>query len=386
MIPYGRQSIDDEDIAAVAAVLKSDFLTQGPAVEKFEAAFAAKVGAQHAVAVNSGTAALHAAVNVLDIGPGDEVIVPAITFTATANCVVFQGATPVFADVDPTTGLMDPRSVEQRLTERTEAIIAVDYAGHPCDYDELKRIADSRHLCLVADACHAPGAEYKKRLVGSLAPLNTFSFHPVKHVAAGEGGMITTDDEFLAFRMREFRSHGITRDPAWFRGLGGEGPLAEKGPWYYEMVSLGFNYRMSDINCALGASQLKKLDKFVARRREIASRYNDGLRDMRHVALPRVESWARSSWHLYPLRVNFAELGKTRTDVMNALRSKGIGTQVHYIPVYLQPFYRAEFNYQPGLCPNAEKFYAQELSIPMYPAMKDDDVDQVIQELRAVLT
>ncbi len=392
LIPYGRQTIEDDDIAAVVEVLKSDFLTQGPAVAAFEKAFAHKVGARHAVAVNSGTAALHAAMAALQIGPGDEVIVPAITFTATANCVLFVGGTPVFADVDPRSGLLVPGSAELKITRRTKALIAVDYAGHPCDYAALKDLAKRHGLVLVCDACHALGAAWQGRPVGSIGRLNAFSFHPVKHVATGEGGMVTTDDDTLAERLRDFRTHGITRDARKFAGLGGgrEG-LEEQGPWYYEMQQLGFNYRMSDINCALGSSQLKKLDRFVARRRAVAERYYGELSRVPHLVLPPSDlhpataAW-RHAFHLFPALIDFAALGRKRTQVMSELRAQGVGTQVHYIPVCLQPYYRAKLGLHPGACPGAEEFYARELSLPMYPGLSDEEVTRVVAAVRTVLS
>mgnify|MGYP005855092523 CR=1 FL=1 len=373
MIPYGKQSIDESDIAAVVAVLRSDFLTQGPAVVSFEQAFAAKVGAAHAVAVNSGTAALHACMDALGIGPGDEVIVPPITFTATANCVRFVGATPVFADVTPE-GHIDPEQIEQKITKHTKAVIAVDYAGWPCDYAAIRAICERHGLPLVCDACHALGATWNGKHVGSIGLLNCFSFHPVKHIATGEGGMVTTDDTALAQRMRDFRTHGITRDPARFVGLTppassthqpiNPSSLHERGPWYYEMQSLGYNYRMSDLNAALGESQLKRLDAFVARRREIAARYYEGLAGVPHLALPasdlhpgvRGSYSATHAFHLFPIRIDFAALGKTRSVVMNELRARGVGTQVHYIPVNLQPDYRDVLGTKPGQQPGAEFF------------------------------
>lgn len=384
LIPYGRQVVEDDDIAAVTAVLRGDWLTQGPAVEQFEAAFAAAAGAAHAVAVNSGTAALHAALEALGLGPGDEVVVPPITFTATANCAVFVGATPVFADVTPS-GHLDPAEVARRLTPRTRAILAVDYAGHPCDYAALGALAHRHDLALVCDACHALGARWQGRPVGAIGRLNTFSFHPVKHIATGEGGMITTDDAALAARMRAFRTHGITKDAARFLPADACAPLAEQGPWYYEMQTLGFNYRISDLNCALGRSQLRKLDRFVARRRAVAARYTEALRDLPHVGVPPVAAAAEPSWHLYPLAINFSALGRTRTQVMEALRAHGVGTQVHYIPVCLQPYYRERLGARPGDFPGAEAFYAQTLSIPMFAGLTDPQVDHVIAALRSVL-
>ena len=290
MIPYGKQYIDDEDIQSVVDVLQSDWLTTGPKVGEFERAFADVVGAKYAVAVNSGTAALHAAMYALGIGPGDEVIVPAITFAATANCVVFQGGTPVFADVDPESLLIDSASVESRLSPKTKAVIAVDYAGQPCNYDSLAEIAKKHPLALIADACHSLGGRYKDRPVGSLALLNAFSFHPVKHITTGEGGMITTDGPKLADKMRLFRNHGITTDHR---------QRDAQGSWFYEMVDLGYNYRITDFQCALGMSQLKKLDRWIKRRREIAHRYDEAFQNMPHVTPLSVKGESFHVYHLY---------------------------------------------------------------------------------------
>ena len=287
-IPYGRQQIDEDDIQAVVKVLRSDWLTTGPKVSEFEQAVADFVGAKYAVAVNSGTAALHAAMYAIGIGPGDEVILPPMTFAATANAVVFQGGTPVFADVDPDTLLIDPNEVEDKITPRTKAIVAVDYAGQPCDYDALRAIAERNGLFLVADACHALGAEYKGKKVGTLADLTVFSFHPVKHITTGEGGMVTTYDPEFAERMRMFRNHGITRNPSKFLNANSPMPSAPCSnlhapcdmPFYYEMHDLGYNYRITDLQCALGLSQLKKLPNFLERRREIATCYDKALADI----------------------------------------------------------------------------------------------------------
>ena len=279
-LPYGRQSVDEEDVQAVTAVLRSDWLTTGPKVPEFEEAFAARIGTRHAVAVSSGTAALHAAMYALGIGPGDEVLVPAATFAATANCVVYQGGTPVFTDVDRDTLLIDTKQVEKKITSRTKAVIAVDYAGQPCDYDRLRSIADRHGIKLVDDACHALGGAYKHRPVGSLAVLNTFSLHPVKHVTTGEGGVVTTNDATLARRMRVFRNHGITSDHR---------QREAAGAWFYEMVDLGYNYRLTDIQCALGLSQLRKLKSWIERRQDIARRYDKAFADFK--AVPRRGRW-----------------------------------------------------------------------------------------------
>lgn len=376
LLPYGRQSIDEADIAAVVAVLRSDWLTTGPNVGGFERAFAEFVGAKEAVAVNSGTAALHAAYHALGIGPGDEVIVPAMTFAATANAVLYQGGTPVFADVERDTLLLDPADVAARITPRTRAIAAVDYAGQPCDYDALRALADAHGLALVADACHAPGASYRGRAVGTLADLSTFSFHPVKHLTTAEGGMITTDDAELARRMRSFRNHGITTDHR---------QREERGSWAYEMVELGYNYRLSDLQCALGSSQLKKLSGWVARRQAIAARYSEAFSSSELLSPLRVQPGVSHGYHLYVIRLNLARLIADRAAVYSALRAEGIGVNVHYIPVHLHPFYQQRPGNAPGLCPVAEAAYHEILSLPIFPAMTDDDAESVIRAVGKVL-
>ena len=377
MIPYGRQHIDEEDIRAVVEVLRSDWLTTGPKVKEFEEAFAHHVGADHAVAVTNGTAALHAAMYALNIGPGDEVIVSAITFVATANAVVYQGATPVFADVDPGTLLIDPASVESRLTPKTKAIIAVDYAGQPCDYDTLAAIAGKHSLALVADCCHSLGARYKDRLVGSLAYLNAFSFHPVKHITTGEGGMITTGDPKLAEKIRMFRNHGITTDHR---------QRDAQDSWFYEMVDLGYNYRLTDFQCALGISQLKKLPQWVEKRRKIARRYDDAFHSISRVKPLSVQDEVLHAYHLYVIRLALEGIDMDRGVVFRKLRENNIGVNVHYIPVYLHPFYKKRFYTRPGLCPKADAAYEQIISLPIYPDLSDNEQDYVIETLRRILS
>ncbi|MGO9229799.1 MAG: UDP-4-amino-4,6-dideoxy-N-acetyl-beta-L-altrosamine transaminase [Bryobacteraceae bacterium] len=368
MIPYGRQWVDQDDIEAVRKVLQSDWLTTGPAVDAFEGALAAYTGALHGIAVSSGTAALHAAMYALRIGPGDEVIVPPITFAATANAVVYVGGTPIFADVQDITLLLDPAEVEKRITPRTRAIVAVDYAGQPCDYDALQLVCRRHGLALVADACHALGARYRDRPVGSLAALTAFSFHPVKHITTGEGGMIVTDDQELAARIRMFRNHGITTEHR---------QRAEQGSWFYEMVDLGFNYRISDIQCALGLSQLGKLPAWLERRREIAARYDAAFAGHPTIRPLVVSPDACHAYHLYVVRVD----ENRRQEVFRKLRERKIGANVHYIPVHLHPFYRDRFGTGPGLCPVAEAAYERIVSLPIFPRMSDADVDRVIQAM-----
>jgi perosamine synthetase len=370
MIPYGKQWIDEEDIAAVVEVLRSDWLTTGPVVDEFERALAAHTGATHAVAVSSGTAALHCIMQALDIGPGDEVIVPAMTFAASANCVVYQRGMPVFADVDPDTLLIDPADVEAKITSQTRAIVAVDYAGQPCDYDALREIATRRGLALVADACHSLGGSYHGRPTGSLADLSAFSFHPVKHITTGEGGAITTSNPALADRMRIFRNHGITSDHR---------QREQQGSWFYEMTDLGYNYRVTDFQCALGIRQLTKLKGWIVRRQEIARRYDEAFAGLPGISPLSVRDGADHAYHLYVIRVD-----GDRTHAFQALRSAGLGVNVHYIPVHLHPFYRDRLGTRPGLCPVAEAAYEQIISLPMFPRMSDRDVEDVIAIVTAV--
>lgn len=372
-IPYGRQCVEEDDIKAVVEVLKSDWITTGPAVDAFEKAVAEFVGAECSVAVSSGTAALHTAMYAIGVGPGDEVIVPPMTFAATANAVVFQGAAPVFCDVDADTLLIDPSLVESKITSRTKAVIAVDYAGQPCDYDALREIADRHNLVLVADACHSIGVAYKGRKVGTLADLSTFSFHPVKHITTGEGGMVVTNNSLYCERMMRFRNHGITTDYK---------QRAEKGVWFYEMVDLGYNYRITDFQCALGVSQLKKLPSWIKRRREIASIYDKAFAVLSMVEPLGVSPDVCHAYHLYVIRLK----GVDRDKAFGSLRDRGIGVNVHYIPVHLHPFYRERFGTKERMCPVAEAIYAQILSLPMFSAMADEDVDAVILAVRETVS
>ena len=371
-LPYGRQTVDEDDIEAVVRVLRSDWLTTGPMVEEFEKAFAQFTGTAHAVAVSNGTAALHAAMAALGIGPGDEVIVPAITFVATANSVVYQGGTPVFADVDPETLLIDPEDVRRKITSRTKAIAAVDYAGQPCDYAALRAIAAEHRLSLVADACHALGGSYHGTPVGALADLSTFSLHPVKPITSGEGGVITTNDASYAARMRTFRGHGIETD---FRAR------EKQGSWFYEMTSLGYNFRLSDIQCALGTSQLRKLPEWVARREKIAQRYDAAFANATAFRPLTTRPNVAHGRHLYVIRL---QDGLDRGAVFKGLRAENIGVNVHYMPVHLHPFYREKFGTRVGQCPAAEAAYEQILSLPIFPRMSDADVDDVIAAVQRV--
>lgn len=359
-LPYGRQLIDDTDIQAVVDVLRSDWLTTGPAVERFEADVCAYTGARYGVAVSNGTAALHAAMFALGIGKGDEVIVTPMTFAASANCILYQDGTPVFADVDAGTLLLDPAAVEAAITPHTRAIIAVDYAGQPCDWDALRTIADKYHLALIADSCHALGGSYKGRKVGALADITVFSFHPVKQITTGEGGMAVTADAALAARMRGFRGHGITTTAS---------QREKSGAWFYEMTELGYNYRITDFQCALGSAQLKKLDTWIEKRNQLAQAYDAALAESIVRPLTR-HGDRRHAYHLYVVRTS------ERDAVFKHLRGAGIGANVHYVPVYLHPYYQG-LGYKAGLCPVAEAAYGQILTLPLWPGMNSTDVERV---------
>lgn len=375
-IPYGHQTIEEEDIQAVLEVLRSDWLTTGPKVELFENKFAEYVGAKYAVAVSSGTAALHAAMYALNILPGDEVIVPPITFAATANAVVFQRGKPVFSDVQKETLLIDPRLIERHLTSRTKAVVAVDYAGQPCDYDILGEIAARHGLAVVADASHALGSEFKGRKTGSITDLTTFSFHPVKHITTGEGGMVTTDNPEYAERLRVFRNHGITTDHR---------QRAQQGSWYYEMVDLGYNYRITDFQCALGLSQLRRLPAWLGRRQEIAARYDRAFSGIAALDPLVLLDRRTHAYHLYVICLNPDYLNADRNQVFSALREENLGVNIHYIPVHLHPFYRRECGTKPGLCPVAEEMYERIISLPLFHGMTDKQVDTVISSVNKVI-
>ncbi|WP_263820697.1 UDP-4-amino-4,6-dideoxy-N-acetyl-beta-L-altrosamine transaminase [Salinibacter sp.] len=376
-LAYGGQTIEEEDVEAVAETLRSDWLTTGPTVEAFEKKFADFVGTDEAVAVSNGTAALHAAMHAIGIGPSDEVIVPTMTFAATANSVVFEGGTPVFADVDPETLLIDPERVEERITEDTKAVVGVDYVGQPCRYDALREIADAHDLVLLDDACHATGGTYRGDPVGSLADLNTFSFHPVKNMTTGEGGMVTTDNANWAERMRRFRNHGITST---------HHERAEKGSWYYDISEVGYNYRLTDFQCALGISQLQRLPEWVERRREIAHAYDEAFAPMDTVEPVAQREDSICAYHLYVIQLDLNQLRVDREQVFNALQAEGIGVNVHYIPVHYHPHYRENLGTEEGLCPTAEAAYERIITLPVFPRMTEGNVSDVIEAVRKVIS
>lgn len=376
VLPYGKQWLDEADIEAVVQVLKGDFITQGPAIEAFERKVADYAGARYGVAFSNGTAALHGACFAAGIAAGDEVITTPLTFLASSNCVLYQGGTPVFADIDPVTYNIDPRQIEEKLTPRTKAIIPVDFTGQPAEMDRIQEIARQHNLIVIEDAAHSLGAEYQGRKVGTWADMTMFSFHPVKHVTTGEGGMIVTDNEEFYGKLLSFRSHGMTRDP--------EKLTQNDGPWYYEMQALGYNYRMTDIQAALGISQMDKLDGFIARRRELVNIYNRELADIPGLVLPKQHAEANSSWHLYVVRFLPEHFQSSRKMIFEQLRAWNIGVNVHYIPVYLQPYYKG-LGYEKGLCPHAENYYESCITLPLFPGMKDEDVLYVVRAIKKLM-
>lgn len=373
-LSYGSQWLDDDDIQAVVETLKSPYITQGPVVEQFEIKVAEYVGAKYAVAFMNGTAALHAAYYAAGISPGDEVITAPITFVATANAALYLGAKPVFSDIDEKTYNLDPEKIERKITEKTKAIVSVDFTGQPADYDAIREIADRYGLVYISDGAHSLGAEYKGESVGTQADMTMFSFHPVKPITTGEGGMIVTNNEEYAKKLRLFRSHGITR----------EGIEKDEGPWYYEMIDLGMNYRMTDIQAALGTSQMNKLSAFIERRRQIASQYTEAFSKMEGVIPPYQLEGTKSGWHLYMLKFDLRRFRACRREIFAALRAENIGVHVHYIPVYWHPYYQ-QLGYERGLCPVAEKWYEEVITLPIFPKMDDEDVQSVIRAVEKVV-
>lgn len=371
-IPYGRQCIDEDDIEAVVSTLRSDYLTTGPKVNEFEKVVAEYTGAKYAVAVSNGTAALHIACMAAGIGEGDEVITSPITFVASANCAFYCGATPVFADIDLDTYNVSPESIEKCITDKTKAIVAVHFSGQPCDMDKIREIADKHNLIVIEDAAHALGADYKGDKIGSISDMTTFSFHPVKHITTAEGGMVTTNSKELYEKLLLYRTHGITRNPDMLS--------KNDGAWYYEQIDLGYNYRITDVQCALGISQMGKLDRFVAKRRELVDRYNNAFKDIDEIITPYQLDGCNNSYHLYVIRLK----SKYRKEVFDKLRQAGIGVNVHYIPMHTQPYYVEYYKKnkipQPE-CPNAVEYYNTAISLPLYPELSYEQQDYVVEKL-----
>ena len=370
-IPYAKQWIDKGDIKDALKVLQSDWLTQGPAVDAFEKAVARYTGAAYAVAVSSGTGALHIAY-AASIKKGDEVITTPLTFAATSNMLIHLGAKPVFVDINPDTLTLDARQIEKKITKKTKAIAPVDFAGHPCEYDQIQRIAKKHRLLVIVDAAHALGSVYKNKQIGSLADITILSFHPVKTITTGEGGMILTSRKDFAQKMRILRHHGIIKKP-------------EQGAWYYEIEYPGFNYRITDFQCALGLSQFKKLGSFIKRRQEIVEIYNHAFARIPEIITPKSKSYAKPAWHLYIIQLQLAKLRVDRRKIFEALQKAGIGVQVHYMPLHLHPFYQKTFGYKKGDFPIAEMYYERAISLPLFPKMKAQEIRYIINTVKNIL-
>ena len=376
-IGYGHQYIDDADIQAVVDVLKSDYLTCGPKIEEAEKKLCEITGAKHAVLIANGTAALHAAAFAAGVGPGDEVITTPITFAASANCALYMGAKPVFADINPETYNIDPDSIENCITEKTKAVVAVDYTGQAVEYDRIRAICDKHNLIFIEDAAHSLGTKYNGKPVGSLADMTEFSFHPVKTCTAGEGGAVTTNDDELYKKLLLFRTHGITRVQSWM-------DKESEGGWYYQQIALGYNYRMTDMQAALLSSQLDKLGLFGKRRKELVKRYDEAFSSMPEITVQKEIPESDTVRHLYVIQLNTELLKCGRREVFDALQAEGIGVNVHYIPVYSFPYYQ-KLGYKMGTCPNAERLYDRMISIPLFYSMSDEDQDNVIKAIKKVI-
>ncbi|MDD5145729.1 MAG: UDP-4-amino-4,6-dideoxy-N-acetyl-beta-L-altrosamine transaminase [Candidatus Pacebacteria bacterium] len=374
LIPYGHQWIDEKDIKEVVKILKSDWVTQGPKIEEFENAIAKYCKAKYAVAVSSGTAALYAAYAVAGILPGNEIITTPLTFAATSYAALFFGAKPVFADIQEDTLNIDPVEIEKKITKKTKIISPVDFAGHPCDYDLIQKIAKKHKLLVIEDAAHALGAKYRGKKIGSFSDMTILSFHPVKTITTGEGGMILTNDKKLYEKLKIFRNHGIIKNP-------------KIGGWYYDIKNPGFNLRLTDFQSALGISQLKKVDKFIKRRREIVARYNSAFKNIKEIKIPVERDYVKSSWHIYIIRLQLDKLKASRKEIFESMQKEGLGVQVHYVLLNLQPFCQEGFgmSYGAGDFPVAEKYYSEAITIPLFPKMTDKEVEYVIKTVKKVI-
>ena len=371
-IPYGHQWIDNKDIKEVIKVLKGDWITQGQMVEEFEKKIAQYCGVKYAVAVSTGTAALQAAYVVAGIRRGDEVITSPLSFVAAANMLVHCGAKPIFVDVQEDTLNINPREIEKKITKKTKAIVPADFAGHPCDLCEIKKIAKKYKLLIIEDAAHSLGAEYKGKKTGGLSDLTIFSFHPVKLITTGEGGMVLTNRKDFYEKLKILRHHGAIRK-------------SEKGPWYYEIESPGYNFRLTDFQCALGLSQFKKINRFIKRRREIVSEYNKAFKNIKEIITPGERNYVKSAYHIYVIQLVLDRLKGNRKKIFKELRKQGIGVQVHYLPIHLHPFYKKKFGYKKGDFPIAERYYKRTITLPLFPKMTDREVAQVIKIVKKTI-
>ncbi len=376
LLPYGHQCIEEDDIKSVSEVLRGNWLTTGPKVKEFEEVFAETVGAKYAISFSSGTAALHGAAYAADFDEGDEVITTPLSFVSTTNCILFQRSIPVFSDIREDTLNINPDEVKKHINSKTCGIIAVDFAGQPCDLNQLLKIRKEQKLILIEDACCALGAEYHGRKIGSISDMTVFSFHPVKNITTGEGGMVTTDNECFAKKLKQFRNHGITSEAR---------ERYNQGKWFYEMVDLGYNYRLTDFQSALGISQLSKLSRFLKRREEIANKYISSLREIREITIPTVLPEIKHSWQIFVILLNLNLLKVDRNTIFSALRAENIGVSVHYIPIYMHPYYRKKLKYKGNSLPKSKSIYNRLLTLPIFPTMDDEDVEDVIEAIYKVI-
>jgi len=376
-LPYGKQWIDENDVKAISKIATEDCITQGPKINEFEKRLAEYCGAKYGVAMANGTAALHAACSVAGVTKGTEAITTPITFAADANAVIYNNGKPIFADIDPDTLNIDSDRIKESINEKTRAIIPVDFTGLPCDLDKINKIARENDLIVIEDAAHALGARYKGQKIGSISDMTVFSFHPVKHITTGEGGMVLTNNETFYEKLKTFRHHGIIKDK--------EKQINPEGPWYYEIQTLGHNFRITDFQCVLGISQMNKLDYFVKRRREIASQYTDKFKKMPEIIIKEEPEGYESAYHIYVIQLNLSKLKTNRKKIFEALRAENIGVHVHYVPVHYHPFYKKTYGYKKGDYPNAEEYYERALTLPVFPKMSDEDVKDVVEAVRKVI-